>query len=90
MNREETEEKFFTYDVVIQDFREENALFILKALQENAPDSYILKEKLFKSELPFIGRTNTTLEDSTKLRDNLLSIHGTNVNIRRSDTVEGG
>jgi hypothetical protein len=30
MNREETEEKFSTYDVVIQDFSEENALFILK------------------------------------------------------------
>lgn len=87
MSREETEETFFTYDVVIHDFKEENALFVLKTLQENAPDTYILKEKLFKNELPFVGRSNTTLEDSIKLRENLLCIHGTNVSISRSDTV---
>ena len=77
MSREDVVDKFFTYDVVIEDFKDENVIFILKALQENAPDSYILKEKLLRSELPFTGRINTTLEDSNKLRDNLLSIHGT-------------
>jgi hypothetical protein len=56
---------------VIDDFEEEGALKILKNLQENAPESYILKEKLFKSELPFTGRSNLTLDESKKLKNNL-------------------
>ena len=39
MSREDANEKFFTYDVVIDDFQEEHALAILKAFQEDAPDS---------------------------------------------------
>jgi len=38
MSRETQEGTFFTYDVIITDFKEENAVHILKALQENAPD----------------------------------------------------
>ncbi len=90
MSREEVDDKFFTYDVVIDDFVEDQVLTILKVLQESAPDSYILKEKLFKSELPFTGRANVTLEESNKLRNNLLIINGTQVTIKRSDQVEGG
>lgn len=56
MSREEPDDKFFTYDVIIDDFEEEEALKLLKVLQENASESYILKEKLFRSELPFTGR----------------------------------
>jgi hypothetical protein len=64
MSREEPENKFFTYDIVIDDFEEEGALKILKTLQENAPESSSVKEKLFKSELPFTGRSNISLEES--------------------------
>ena len=32
MSHEDADDKFFTYDVVIEDFKEENALSILKAL----------------------------------------------------------
>jgi hypothetical protein len=71
MSREEPENKFFTYDIVIEEFEEEGVLKILKTLQENAPESYILKEKLFKSELPFTGRSNLTLEESKKLKNSL-------------------
>jgi hypothetical protein len=71
MSREEPENKFFTYDIVIEEFEVEGVLKILKTLQENAPESYILKEKLFKSELPFTGRSNLTLEESKKLKNSL-------------------
>jgi hypothetical protein len=64
MSREEPENKFFTYDIVIDDFEEEGALKILKTLQENAPESLSVKEKLFKSELPFTGRSNISLDES--------------------------
>jgi len=77
MSREEPDDKFFTYDIIIDDFEEEGALKILKALQENAPESYILKEKLFRSELPFTGRSNLTLEESKKIKNNLSAIDGT-------------
>ena len=56
MSREEPDDKLFTYDVIIDDFEEEEALKVLKVLQENAAESFILKEKLFRSELPFTGR----------------------------------
>lgn len=85
MSREDANEKFFTYDVVIDDFQEEHALAILKAFQENAPDSSVLKEKLFKNELPFTGRQNITLDESNKLRNNLVVIPSTQVTIKRSD-----
>ena len=90
MSREEPDDKFFTYDIIIDDFEEEGALKILKALQENAPESYILKEKLFRSELPFTGRSNLTLEESKKIKNNLSAIDGTQVTIKRSDQLEGG
>jgi hypothetical protein len=61
MSREETDDSFFTYDLIVDDFKEENAVQILKTLQENAPDTTNLKDKLFRTELPFIARTNTTI-----------------------------
>ena len=90
MSREEPDDKFFTYDVIIDDFEEEEALKVLKVLQENAAESYILKEKLFRSELPFTGRQNLTLEESKKLKSSLSAIDGTQVTIKRSDQLEGG
>ena len=90
MSREEPDDKFFTYDVIIDDFEEEEALKVLKILQENAAESYILKEKLFRSELPFTGRQNLTLEESKKLKSSLSAIDGTQVTIKRSDQLEGG
>jgi hypothetical protein len=102
INEDQEKAKELFHDIVVEksreiyenllqdDFEEEEALKVLKILQENAAESYILKEKLFRSELPFTGRQNLTLEESKKLKSSLSAIDGTQVTIKRSDQLEGG